>query len=123
MIGGMDHFGWGGYGWDGFGPGVHFPWVWPLLLIFWFSFGHRVRARGRQRAMRHYDPPAALPPAAPDPALDSLRERFARGAIDRAESEERRAILLSRPPVAVPKSAAMLPTAPQESRPEWPDLS
>ncbi len=122
-MGGMDQFWWGG-----FGPGFHFSWLWPLLIIFWFSFGHRARSRGRarQRSMRHYEPPAALPPVTPDPALDALRERFARGEIDRGEYEERRALLISRPPVAAPKSAAppasTTPTTP-DSRPEWPDLS
>ena len=114
MMGGMDHFGWSG----GFGPGFHFTWLWPLLLIFWFSFGHRARGRGRQRAMRHYEPPAALPPAAPDPALAALRERFARGEIDRGEYEERRVILLSRPPTVAPPTPAA-----RDTRPEWPDLS
>jgi len=119
MMGGTEHLWWGG-----FGPGFHFSWLWPLLLVFWFSFGHRARAhgRGRQRSLRHYDPPAALPPAAPDPALDALRERFARGEIDRSEYEERRAILLSRPPTAAPKSAAPPTPAAQDTRPEWPDL-
>jgi uncharacterized membrane protein len=120
MMGGMEHF-W----WSGFGPGFHFSWLWPLFFVLWFSFGHRARAHGRarQRAMRHHDPPAALPPAAPDPALDALRERFARGEIDRAEYEERRAILLSRPPIATPKGTTLPAPTGQESRPEWPDLS
>jgi hypothetical protein len=120
MMGGMDHLWWGG-----FGPGFHFSWLWPLLIVLWFSFGHRARARGRtrQRPLRHYAPPTLSPPAAPDPALDALRERFARGEIDRAEYEERRTILLNRPATAAPKSAAQPPTAAQDSRPEWPDLS
>ena len=118
MMGGMEHLWWGG-----FGPGFHFPWFWLLPFFFWLSFGHRARARGRgrQRTLRQYDPPAALPPAAPDPALDALRERFARGEIDRAEYEERRAILLTRPATAAPRSAT--PTSAQDARPEWPDLN
>jgi uncharacterized membrane protein len=116
---GMDPFWWGG------GPGFHFSWLWPLLIVFWFMFGHRARAHGRarQRSMRHYAPPVALPPAEADPALDALRERFARGEIDRGEYEERRAILLSRPPATAPKGAAAPVPAQRDSRPEWPDLS
>lgn len=116
-MGGMDHLWWGSLG-----PGFHFPWVWPLLIVLWFSFGHRARARGRQHSLRHYGPPAALPPAAPDPALDALRERFARGEIDRGEYEERRAILLSRPATAMPKGVTPPSAAAQDGRPEWPDL-
>lgn len=116
---GMDHFWWGGGG-----PGFHFSWLWPLLIIFWFSFGHRAWAHGRarQRSMRHYAPPAQLPPAETDPALEALRTRYARGEIDLREYEERRAILLSRPPTVGPKPLAKPESAPQDNRPEWPDL-
>lgn len=120
MMGGMEHFWWGG-----FGPGFHFSWLWPLFFIFWFSFGHRTRKHGRarQRSLQRYDAPAALPAVPPDPALDALRERFALGEIDRAEYEERRSILLTHPPVTAPKSAAQPLPAAQNTRPEWPDLS
>lgn len=117
---GFEHFWWGGYG-----PGLHFSWIWPLLIVFWFAGGRRLRAHGhgRQRLERRYGPPVALPPAAPDPALDTLRERFARGEISRAEYEERKAALLSRPAGTPPQAAAAPPPSSPDTRPEWPDLT
>lgn len=117
-MGGFDHSWWGGYG-----PGFHFSWLWPLFIVFWFSFGHRARAHGRarQRSLRPDDPTGPLLLAAPDPALATLRERFARGEINRAEYEASKAALLSRP--ATSQATVPPPSAPPDTRPEWPDLT
>ena len=81
---------------------------WWLFMIFWWFGGMRLFAgmrRGLRSARRE------------DAALTTLRERFARGEIDRAEYEERRAVLRGRQP----QSAAI--TAPQKNDgPAWPDL-
>ena len=117
----MDHLFW----WGGFGPGFHASWFWLLPLFFWLTFGRHARAHGRsrQRTMRRYAAPLTLPPAESDPALEALRDRFARGEIDRAEYEERRATLLSRPATPAARSAISPPLAKPDNRPEWPDLN
>ena len=93
-----------------------FP-FWPLLILFFVFGGPRMFGGGhhRGRHARHYDSALATPV---DPALITLRERFARGEIDRAEYEERCAILLGRQPApeAAPK------TEQAEERQSWPDL-
>jgi uncharacterized membrane protein len=93
-----------------------FP-FWPLLILF-FVFGGSRKFHGghhRSRHSRRFEP---SPATESDPALSTLRERFARGEIDRAEYEERRAILLGRQqtPEVTPK------TAQAEERQSWPDL-
>jgi putative membrane protein len=45
------------------------------------------------RPARHAPPPFTPPAPPADPALQILRERFARGEIDQAEFEERRRAL------------------------------
>ena len=112
----------GGYG---FGPHWDFSWVWPLMIVF-FSLGGWRRFAGHQPGHhRRYDlPPQATSEPVNDPALTTLRERFARGEIDRAEYEERRAALLDRP-----LRTANVERKPEEAgktdekRPEWPDLT
>lgn len=104
----------------GHDPGFgYFP-FWPLLIIFFFFGGFRMLAGNHHHARHHHGhgPTPSTPTAPADPALATLRDRFARGEIDRAEYEERRAILLGRQPVpaATPKGEKA-----EEGR-EWPDL-
>lgn len=86
---GPDHFGWGpqmmGWGWGGmiFGP-IFMILVLALviavavLLVHWLG--------GSSLTATPHQPPARTP-------LDVLKERFARGEIDKEEFEERRRIL------------------------------
>ncbi|HEY8602591.1 MAG TPA: SHOCT domain-containing protein [Thermomicrobiales bacterium] len=110
----------------GFGPHWDFSWFWPLMIVF-FWFGGWRRFAGHRPAHHHrrYElPPEATSQHTSDPALITLRERFARGEIDRAEYEERRAALLDRPMATA--NATRKPAAsdnPDENRPEWPDLT
>lgn len=79
---------------------------WWLFMLFWWFGGMRLFAglrRGLRSARRE------------DPALLTLRDRFARGEIDRGEYEERRAVLRGR-------SVGATTTAQQEAGPTWPDL-
>jgi uncharacterized membrane protein len=87
-------------------------------LILFFVFGGPRMFRGGHRRGRYYRRYAPSPADPQDPALTTLRERFARGEIDRAEYEERRAILLGRK--QAPKTNA--PGEQAEERQEWPDL-
>jgi hypothetical protein len=105
------------------GPHLNFSWLWPLMIVF-FSLGGWRRFAGGYPRHGHRRPPS-LPPAQPtDPALETLRQRFARGEIGRAEYEERRTALLARPSVPPPQGrAAERAGKRDESRNEWPDLS
>lgn len=94
--------------------GMHASWL-PLLLIFFFIVIPARRGARRQRRGVAAPPRAAV---GEDRALAVLRERYARGEIDRTEYEERRATLLeaSRPaPPAMPESPEPgAPPAPPE---------
>jgi putative membrane protein len=89
------------------GFGLHDIWgYWWLFMLFWWFGGMRMLgaiSHRMRRARRE------------DPALTTLRERFARGEIDRAEYEERRAVLRGRP-------QALAATAQKGDGPAWPDL-
>jgi len=91
--------------------GMHDIWgYWWFFMFFWWFGGARLltaAARGVRRSQ------ASL--RREDPALVTLRERFARGEIDRAEYEERRAVLQGR---QRPSAA----TTPRGKGPAWPDL-
>jgi|GEM_PF-1063515 len=110
----------------GFGPHRDFSWIWPLTIVIssvggWRRFvGHHPEPLHR----RYHLPPQSVGDSAHDPALLTLRERFARGEIDRAEYEERQATLLDRPMQAT--HAGRKPEdngKSAEKRPEWPDLT
>jgi hypothetical protein len=105
------------------GPHLNFSWLWPLMIVF-FSLGGWRRFAGGYPRHGHSRPPS-LPPAQPtDPALETLRQRFARGEIGRAEYEERRTALLARPSVLPPQGRAAESAGKRgEPRNEWPDLS
>jgi hypothetical protein len=79
---------------------------WWFFLILWWWGGGRLFAAAAHRMRRA---------RREDGALATLRERFARGEIDRAEYEERRAVLRGRP-------QPMAATAPKADGPAWPDL-
>jgi putative membrane protein len=75
---------WWASGHWGSGPGFGFFPFWPLLLLlFFFSCGrHFSRGGHRERHHRHQAPSWTAPQ---DPALTTLRERFARGEIEEDE--------------------------------------
>lgn len=103
------------------GPHLDFSWLWPLMIVFFSLAGWRRFAGGPHHGHRRHELPS---PESGDSALESLRQRFARGEIDRAEYEERRAALRGRPST----SGTARPTDREnaknaESLPEWPDLT
>ncbi|HEX5503981.1 MAG TPA: SHOCT domain-containing protein [Thermomicrobiales bacterium] len=85
-------------------PGGHFFWWIPFALLFWFIwlpaliFVLRRGFGGWRGVGATTRTPAPPTPPAEDRALAVLRERFARGEIDRREYEERRATLLGLAP-------------------------
>lgn len=100
----MDH-GWGGgFDWHGIWG------YWWLFMLFWWFGGMRLIGAASYR-LRHSRRQARRE----DEALATLRERYARGEIDRAEYEERRAVLRGKP------QAAGAPVTGGEG-PAWPDL-
>lgn len=79
-----DHMMWGG-GWHGWFLG-------PLMMVFWLAVivGAVVLVL---RLLGVTGPGCGTRPKSGPDAMDILRERFARGEIDKAEFEERRALL------------------------------
>lgn len=83
----------------GYGPGMMWGWAWsamifgPLFMIMFLAAGIAVivllvRWLG---GPSHWAPPHHAPPGRT--ALDILKERYARGEIDKEEFEERRRVL------------------------------
>jgi putative membrane protein len=81
-----DHMMWGG-GWHGWALG-------PLMMVFWLALlvGAVILIARWLGASGHIEPRRANPSSS---AIDILRERFAKGEIDKAEFEERHALLKS----------------------------
>ena len=79
----------GGHMWGGGGHGWFFG---PLMMVFWLvvMVGAVVLILRWLCASGHIDPRRKAPGS---DALDILRERFAKGEIEKAEFEERRALL------------------------------
>lgn len=79
----------GGHMWGGGGHGWFFG---PLMMVFWLVVlvGAVVLILRWLGAQGHIDPRRKAPGT---DALDILRERFAKGEIEKAEFEERRALL------------------------------
>jgi hypothetical protein len=92
---------------DNHGDGFGFFWL-PFMFFFWIVIVPRIVGAvkhglpGRPRPAEGGAPPSSTTAASTtvtrgatgvDPALNTLRERFARGEIDRAEYEERREAL------------------------------
>ena len=102
--------------------GMHISWVWGML-IFWIIMarasrhGRRYQSHRHQRGYAPQPPLAPFVPPAPKPAptreeqLAALGERYARGEIDRADYETRRAHLMDEALAESPKEA------------DWPNLS
>ena len=91
--------------------GMHDIWgYWWFFMILWWFGGARLFVAARRLHRRE------------DPALTTLRDRFARGEIDRAEYEERRAVLKGRT-ASIASTASTASTTPRGDGPAWPDLS
>jgi uncharacterized membrane protein len=93
------------------GFGWHELWsYWWLFMIFWWFGGMRILGAISHR-LRHA--------RREDAALATLRDRFARGEIDRAEYEERRAVLRGRSQATTATATAATPGGDSSA---WPDL-
>ena len=106
MDGGFD--GWHTFDWPNLWS------YWWLFMIFWWCGGMRFVAVASRRARR-----GLASARREDSALTTLRERFARGEIDRDEYEERRAVLRGRPRAAT-RTTEAIPA--KNDGPAWPDL-
>lgn len=87
------------YGW---GPGMMWGWGWPgmifgpLFMILWLAVVIAVAVllvRWLSGPWQGTPPSHSSPPPAGRTPLDILKERFARGEIDKDEFEERRRVL------------------------------
>ncbi len=78
---------------DAHGGGLHIFWF-PLLVLFWIVAVPKIRQTLGRRSAPQAASLGTPAPGDDDAALAILRERFARGEIDRAEYEERRNTLL-----------------------------
>lgn len=89
------------------GGGMQPFWL-PFMFFFWVVIVPRTVGAIRRRRDRQPATPGGALAEGEDRALITLRERFARGEIDRREYEERRETLLSNLP---------------GDAPSWPQLS
>lgn len=95
----------------GGGDGPRF--IFPLLLLVLLGFGIAAlirRRRGGGPAFRHHHGPGSGSP------MQTLEDRFARGDIDRAEFEHRKAVLIGAETVP-PAPASAPPTPPTQPDP------
>ncbi len=72
-----------GYGWGMGGGGMVLFWLLVIVAIVWFVREFDLLERGSSRDR-------STEPEGHDPALDALRERYARGEIDDEEFERRK---------------------------------
>ena len=96
-----------------YGPAHRHGWAHPWLALVFLAFvalaiGLAVWAVFRLAGSHH---PPAPPFQPPDPALEALRMRFARGEIDTDEYAARAAHLIGGPPPPAAPPAAPTPTA------------
>ena len=78
---------WTGNAWDGPMPWLMFlPMLWPIVVIGAIIFVVMLLIRDRSKPAGRRDPTGLRP-------FEILRERFARGEIDRAEYEEKRRVI------------------------------
>jgi putative membrane protein len=78
---------WSSNVWDGTMPWLMFlPMLWPIVVIGAIIFVVMLLIRDRSKPAERRDPTGLRP-------FEILRERFARGEIDRAEYEEKRRVI------------------------------
>ncbi len=85
--------GYGGYGgWAGhYGMGYGFGWI--FMVLFWILLIVGIVAIIKWAFSSGHGPTHVLPPSPQRTAHDILKERYARGEIDKDEFEERRRTL------------------------------
>lgn len=86
--------GYGGYGGWGAHYGMGYGFGWVFMVLFWILLIVGIVAIVKWAFSSSHSPTHMLPPHPPQrTALDILKERYARGEIDKEEFEERRRTL------------------------------